>query len=92
MREHDEGNSRKVPRLRDKLEAENQQDKSMEAEGLGLEHSKYMIERGTYLQNFEILMCNCICIVYVFLCIGTLRTVLFQRGGECNTPVLTLFA
>ena len=40
MREHDEGNSRKVPRLRDKLEAENQQDKSMEAEGLGLERSK----------------------------------------------------
>ena len=40
MREHEEGNSRKVPRLRDKLEAENQQEKSMEAEGLGLERSK----------------------------------------------------
>ena len=40
MREHDEGNSHKVPRLRDKLEAENQQEKSMEAEGLGLERSK----------------------------------------------------
>ena len=40
MREHDKGNRRKVPRLRDKLEAENQQDKSVEAEGLGLEHSK----------------------------------------------------
>ena len=37
MREHDEGNSRKVPRLRDQLEAENQQEKSMEAEELGLE-------------------------------------------------------
>jgi len=40
MREHDEGNSRKVPRLRDQLEAENQQEKSMEAERLGLERSK----------------------------------------------------
>ena len=40
MREHDEGNSRKVPRLWDKLEVENQQDKSMEAKGLGLECSK----------------------------------------------------
>ena len=40
MREHDEGNSRKVPRLRDQQEAENQQEKSMEAEGLGLERSK----------------------------------------------------
>ena len=40
MREHAKGNSRKVPRLRDKLEAENQQDKSMEAKGLGRECSK----------------------------------------------------
>ena len=39
MREHDEGNSHKVPRLRDQLEAENQQEKSMEAEGLVLERS-----------------------------------------------------
>ena len=39
MREHDEGNSRKVPRLRDQLEAEKQQEKSMEAEELGLERS-----------------------------------------------------
>ena len=36
-------------------------------------------------------MCNCIYIVYVFLCIGTPRTVLFQGGGECNIPVLTPF-
>ena len=40
MREHDEGNSHKVPRLWDQLEAENQQEKSLEAEGLGLERSK----------------------------------------------------
>ena len=40
MREHDEGNIRKVPRLLDQMEAENQQDKSMEAEGLGFERSK----------------------------------------------------
>jgi len=40
MREHDEGNSRKVPRLRDQQEAENQQEKSMEAERLGRERSK----------------------------------------------------
>ena len=40
MREHDAGNSRKVPRLQDQLEAENQQEKSMEAEGLGHERSK----------------------------------------------------
>ena len=40
MREHDEGNSCKVPRIWDKMEAENQQDKSIEAEGLGLERSK----------------------------------------------------
>ena len=40
MREHDEGNSCKVPRLRDRLEAKNQQGKSMEAKRLGLEHSK----------------------------------------------------
>ena len=39
-REHDEGNSRKVPRLWDKLEVENQQKKFMESEGLGLESSK----------------------------------------------------
>ena len=40
MREHDEGNSRKVPKLRDQQEAENQQENSMEAERLGLERSK----------------------------------------------------
>ena len=40
MREYDEGNSCKVPRLRDELKAENQQENSMEAEGLGLECSK----------------------------------------------------
>ena len=40
MREHDEGNSRKVPRLRDQQEAENQQEKFMEAERLGRERSK----------------------------------------------------
>ena len=40
MREHDEGNSHKVPRLRDQLEAENQQEESMETEGLGRECSK----------------------------------------------------
>ena len=39
MREHDEGISRKVPRLRDQLEAENQQEKSMEAKGLGIARS-----------------------------------------------------
>ena len=32
------------------LEAVNQQEKSMEAEGLGLERSKEMIESGTDLQ------------------------------------------
>ena len=31
-------------------------------------------------------------IIYLFLCIGTLRTVLFQGGGDCNTPFLTMFA
>ena len=40
MREHDEGNSRKVPRLQDKLKAKNQPEKFMEAEGLGPERSK----------------------------------------------------
>ena len=40
MRVHEEGNSRKVPRLRDKLKAENQQEKFVEAEGLGPERSK----------------------------------------------------
>ena len=40
MREHDEDISRKDPRLRDKLKAENQWEKFMEGEGLGLEHSK----------------------------------------------------
>ena len=40
MWEHDEGNSRKVPRLRDKLRTKNQQDKFMEAKGLGPECSK----------------------------------------------------
>ena len=39
-REHKEGNSHKVPRLRDKLRAENQQEKLVEAEGLGPERSK----------------------------------------------------
>ena len=40
MREHDEGNSCKVPRLQDKLKDENQQEKFMESEGLGPERSK----------------------------------------------------
>ena len=40
MWERDEGISRKVPRLQDQLEAENQQEKPMEAERLGLERSK----------------------------------------------------
>ena len=39
-KDEQEGNSRKVPRLRHELEAENQQEKSMEAEGLCLERSK----------------------------------------------------
>ena len=30
--------------------------------------------------------------VYVFLCIGTPMTVLFQVGGDCNTLVLTPLA
>ena len=50
-----------------------------------------MIERGTNLQNFEILDVQ---IVYVFLFIGTLRTVLFKGGGDCDVldsdPVLQL--
>ena len=40
MREHDEGNSRKVSRLQDKMRAENQQENLMEAKGLGPECSK----------------------------------------------------
>ena len=40
MREHEEGNSRKVPRLWDKQKSENQREKFVEAEGLGPEHSK----------------------------------------------------
>ena len=40
MREHDEGSSHKVPRLQDQRGVENQQEKSMEAERLGLERSK----------------------------------------------------
>ena len=39
-REHKEGNSHKVPRLWDKPRVENQQEKVMEAVGLGLERSK----------------------------------------------------
>ena len=39
MREHDEGDSRKFPRLRDQLEVEEQQEKSMEAERIGRERS-----------------------------------------------------
>ena len=40
MREHDEDISHKDPRLRDKLKAKNQQEKFVEAEGLGPECSK----------------------------------------------------
>ena len=40
MREHEDSNSRKVPRLRDKLRAETQREKFMEADGLGPERSK----------------------------------------------------
>ena len=47
------------------------------------------MERGTDLQDFKILDMQ---IVYVFLCIGTPRMVLFQGGGDCNTPDLTPFA
>ena len=39
-REHQEGSSHKVPRLGDEPKAENQQDKIVEAKGLGLESSK----------------------------------------------------
>ena len=39
-REHKEGNSHKVSQLGDELKDENQQENSMEAEGLGLERSK----------------------------------------------------
>ena len=35
MREHEEGNSHKVPRLRDKLKVENQRENFVGAEGLG---------------------------------------------------------
>ena len=35
MREHKEGSSHKVPRLGDELKAKNQQDKFVEAKGLG---------------------------------------------------------
>ena len=40
MREHEEGNNHKVTRLRYKLKAENQQEKFVEAKGLGPERSK----------------------------------------------------
>ena len=46
-----------------------------------------MSERETGLQNFEILDVQ---IVYVFLCIGTARAMLFQGGGDCNTPSFDL--
>ena len=39
-REHKEGSSHKVPQLGDELKAENQQEKLMEVEGLGPEHTK----------------------------------------------------
>ena len=39
-REHKEGSSHKVPRLRDKPRDENQQEKLVEVEGLGSERSK----------------------------------------------------
>ena len=39
MREHKEGSSHKVPRLGDEPKAENQQEKLVEAEGLGPESS-----------------------------------------------------
>ena len=39
-REHEEGSSHKVPRLWDKPRAENQEEKLMEAVGLGPEHSE----------------------------------------------------
>ena len=55
MREHKEGNNPKVPQLGDELKAENQQEKLVEAKGLGPESSKKIIERRTDLQNFEIL-------------------------------------
>ena len=40
MREHEEGNNHKVPRLWDNMKAENQQEKFIEAERLGPECSK----------------------------------------------------
>ena len=40
VREHREGSNHKVPRLQNKPRAENQQEKLMEAEGLGPERSK----------------------------------------------------
>ena len=39
-REHQEGSSQKVPRLGDEPKAENQQEKLMEAKGIGPESSK----------------------------------------------------
>ena len=40
MKEHKEGSSHKVPRLGDEPNTENQQEKPVEAEGLGFESSK----------------------------------------------------
>ena len=50
MREYEEGNSYKVPRLQDKMKVENQQENLMEAEGLGPESSKQLIEHGADLK------------------------------------------
>ena len=38
---------------------------------------------GQIRKIFEILDVQ---IVYVFICIGTQRTVLFQGGGNCDVP------
>ena len=43
-------------------------------------------DRSAKFWNFDVQM------VYVFLCIGTPKMVLFQGGGNCNTLVLTPFA
>ena len=52
IREHQEGSSHKVTRLGDEPKDENQQEKLVEAKGLGLESSKKILEHRTNLQNF----------------------------------------
>ena len=85
MREHAEGNSRKIPRLQDKLRAEDQQEKFMEAEGLGPEHSKWIIECGQICKILKF-WCAIVYVLYMYSYVLEHQGWCYSKGEGNVTP------